>query len=54
MMDIQIATYWNVETLYYVFNAVAAMMAGDGYAGLIKLMFLFAIGIGMFVYMAGK
>jgi len=50
-VDIEIQTYWNVETLYYVFNAVASMMAGAGFAGLLKLVFLFAIAIGMFGYM---
>ena len=50
-MDIEIQTYWNVETLYYVFNAVASMMAGAGFAGLLKLVFLFAIAIGIFGYM---
>lgn len=50
-MDIEIQTYWNVETLYYVFNAVASMMAGTGFSGLLKLVFLFAIAIGMFGYM---
>jgi conjugal transfer mating pair stabilization protein TraG len=54
MLDVQILTYWNVETLYYVFNAVAALMAGAGYAGLIKMVFIFSIGIGMFSYMAGR
>ncbi len=50
-MDIEIQTYWNVETLYYVFNAVASMMAGAGFSGLLKLVFLFAIAIGVFGYM---
>lgn len=54
MMDVTISTYWNVETLYYVFNAVAAMMAGAGFAGLLKMVFIFAIGIGMFAYLGGK
>lgn len=54
MMDVTISTYWNVETLYYVFNAVAAMMAGAGFAGLLKMVFIFAIGIGMFAYLNGK
>lgn len=54
MIDVTISTYWNVETLYYVFNAVAAMMAGAGFAGLMKMIFIFAIGIGMFAYLAGK
>jgi conjugal transfer mating pair stabilization protein TraG len=51
MIDVEIQTYWNVETLYYVFNAVASMMAGAGFSGLLKLVFLFAIAIGMFGYM---
>lgn len=54
MLDVTITTYWNVETLYYVFNAVAAMMAGAGFAGLLKMVFIFAIGIGMFAYLGGK
>ena len=53
-MNIEIATYWNVETLYYVFNAVAALMAGAGFAGLLKFVFISALAIGMFAYMGGK
>lgn len=53
-MDIEIQTYWNVETLYYVFNAVAAVMTGAGFAGLLKMVFLFAIGIGIFAYAGNK
>lgn len=54
MIDIEIQTYWNVETLYYVFNAVASIMAGAGFEGLMKMVFLFAIGIGMFAYAGNK
>jgi len=54
MADFTIETYWNVETLYYVFNAVAAMMGGVGFSGLLKTVFVFSIGIGMFAYVAGK
>lgn len=54
MIDFTIETYWNVETLFYIFNAVAAMMSGAGFAGLLKIVFIFAIGIGMFSYIAGR
>ena len=54
MLDLTINTYWNVETLYYVFNAVAALMAGSTFAGILKLIFVFGIGIGMFAYIGGK
>ena len=54
MADFTIETYWNVETLYYVFNAVAAMMGGVGFSGLLKTVFLFSLGLGMFSYVAGK
>ena len=54
MIDIEISTYWNVETLYYVFNGVAAIMGGDGFTGLLKMVFLFAILIGMFAYAGNK
>lgn len=54
MLDFTINTYWNVETLYYVFNAVAAMMSSPGFTGLIKMVFVFAIGVGIFAYMGGK
>ena len=54
MIAVQIDTYWNVETLYTVFNAVSAMMQGDGFSGLLKMIFTFALGIGMFGYVNGK
>lgn len=54
MIDIEISTYWNVETLYYVFNGVASIMGGDGFTGLLKMVFLFAILIGMFAYAGNK
>ena len=47
MINIEIATYWNVETLYYVFNGVASIMAGAGFSGLLKMVFLFALFIGI-------
>lgn len=53
-MDLEIATYWNVETLYYVFNAVASVMAGAGFEGLLKMVFLLAIGIAIFAYAGNK
>lgn len=54
MIDIEIATTWNVETLYYVFNGVAAIMAGGEFAGLLKLVFLFAVMIGIFAFAGNK
>ena len=54
MVNVEIETYWNVETLYYVFNAVAAVMQSVGFSGLLKLVFLFALGIGIFAYMGSR
>lgn len=54
MIDIEISTYWNVETLYYVFNGVAAIMAGAGFAGMLKMIFLFGLMIAMFSYAGNK
>ncbi|KWH59277.1 conjugal transfer protein TraG N-terminal domain-containing protein [Burkholderia cepacia] len=50
-MNIEIQTYWNVETLYYVLNAVASVMTSGGWPGLIKFVFLVALLIAMFAYM---
>lgn len=54
MIDVEIATYWNVETLYYVFNGVASIMAGAGFSGLLKMVFLFALTIGIFAYAGNR
>jgi conjugal transfer mating pair stabilization protein TraG len=54
MIDIQIATYWNVETLYYVFNGVAAIMGGAGFMGLLKMVFYFALTLGIFAYAGNR
>lgn len=54
MIDVEIATYWNVETLYYVFNGVASIMGGAGYTGLLKMVFLFALTIGIFGYAGNR
>lgn len=53
MIDLEISTYWNVETLYYVFNGIAALMGGPGFSGLLKMVFFFGLMIGIFSY-AGK
>ncbi len=53
-MEIEIQTYWNVETLYYVFNAVSAFMGGAGFEGLMKTVFLMAVGVGIFAYAGNK
>lgn len=54
MIDFEISTYWNVETLYYVFNGVAAMMAGAGFTGLLKLVFLMGLTLGIFAYAGNR
>lgn len=54
MIDIEIATTWNVETLYYVFNGVAAIMSGHGFSGLLKVVFFFALMIGIFTYAGNR
>lgn len=54
MYDATITTYWNVETLYYVFNAMASIMAGAGFAGMLKMVFLFAFAIGILAYINGR
>ncbi|WP_459203449.1 conjugal transfer protein TraG N-terminal domain-containing protein (plasmid) [Ralstonia pseudosolanacearum] len=54
MIDIELQTYWNVETLYYVFNAVASVMGGAGFSGLLKYVFTIAIAVGIFVYAGNK
>lgn len=50
-MNVEIATYWNVETLYYVFNAVASVMASASFSGLMKFIFIFGLAVAMFGYM---
>ncbi len=50
MIDISIGTYWNVETLFYVFNGVASIMGGNGFSGLLKMVFFFALCLGIFAY----
>lgn len=50
-MNMEIQTYWNVETLYYVLNAIASVMTSGGWSGLIKFVFIIALLIAMFAYM---
>lgn len=50
-MDIQIQTYWNVDTLYYVFNGIASIMMSHGWSGLMRFVFLLALAFGLFGYM---
>lgn len=50
-MDFEIQTYWNVDTLYYVFNAVASLMQGAGWSGLIKFTFLVSLVIMLWGYL---
>ena len=53
-MDLELITYWNVETLALVLNGVAALMGGDSWQGLLKLMFLLALMVGMFAWAGAK
>ncbi|WP_231753774.1 conjugal transfer protein TraG N-terminal domain-containing protein, partial [Burkholderia savannae] len=50
MITIELQTYWNVETLYYMFNGVASVMAGSGFTGMVKYVFIVSIALGMFAY----
>ncbi len=54
MNTIEIQTYWNVETLYNVFNAVASVMQSSGFQGVLRFVFLFAFGIFLFAYALNK
>lgn len=49
-MNFEIATYWNVETLYYVLNGVASIMSGAGFSGALRMVFYFALAYGIFLY----
>ncbi|KVV25117.1 conjugal transfer protein TraG [Burkholderia cepacia] len=53
-MTIELQTYWNVETLYYMLNGVASVMGGAGYSGMLKYVFIVALAIGMFGYLGAK
>lgn len=48
-MNFEIQTYWNVDVLYSVFNAVASTMHGAGFSGLLKFVFLLGFFISLFV-----
>lgn len=51
-MAFEIQTYWNVETLYYVFNAIAALMGeGGNFSGMLHLVFVFALGLAILGYL---
>ena len=54
-MNIEIVTYWNVETLYYVLNAVASIVQSGTFTNMIRFVFLAALMVGIFSYgAAGK
>ena len=54
-MNIEIVTYWNIETLYYVFNAVASIVQSGTFTNMIRFVFLSALMVGIFSYgAAGK
>ena len=49
-MDIEIQTYWNVETLFNVFNAIAAVMRTQSFDGLLRFVFVFGLALAIFGY----
>ncbi len=54
-MNLEIVTYWNVETLYYVLNSVASIMQSGHFTNMLKFIFLFTLMVGIFSYgAAGK
>lgn len=50
-MDIEITTFWNVATLFNIFNGVAAIFGSGSWEGILRYMFLFALMIFIFAYM---
>jgi conjugal transfer mating pair stabilization protein TraG len=50
MFDIEISTYWNVETLYQFFNGVASLMADATFITAARLMFGIAFLFGLFAW----
>lgn len=53
-MEFEIATFWNVEPLYYVFNAVSATIKNNDYAGLIKFCLYIGAFIGCIWWLQGR
>ena len=54
MADLEILTYWNVETLAYVLEGVASIMGGAGYKNALKMVFYVALILGIFAYVGNK
>ncbi len=54
MNTVEIQTYWNVETLYTVFNAVSAVMQSSGFQGVLRFVFLSAFGVFLFAHAFNK
>ena len=48
-MDFEIQTYWNVETLYMVFNAIASLMKGQEYTAMISVVLLASLTVMVFM-----
>lgn len=53
-IDYEIETYWNVETLSTVLNAVSGLMGSGDYSAMIKMIFTLGVAIGLFVYMGNR
>ncbi|WP_257828198.1 conjugal transfer protein TraG N-terminal domain-containing protein [Burkholderia glumae] len=53
-MNMQINTYGNVETLYYVFNGVAAFMHSNSFSGMVRFTLLGGLLIALFASIGRK
>ena len=53
-IDYEMETYWNVETLSTVLNAVSALMGSGDYSAMIKMIFMLGVAVGLFVYMGNR
>ena len=52
MIDIEISSYWNVEVLRDVFQAIASVMGSNGnMTGLFRLAFLVGLVLAIFGYL---
>lgn len=53
-MDFEIATFWNVEPLYYVFNAVSATIKSGDYTGLLRLAMYMGLMMAVLWFLTGR
>ncbi|MBS2132329.1 conjugal transfer protein TraG N-terminal domain-containing protein (plasmid) [Burkholderia thailandensis] len=53
-MNLQINTYWNVQTLYYILNGVAAFTGSGTFSGLVKFTMICGLLIAIFATIGRK